>query len=422
MPNLKLTQVAVERIRVPDPSGRQVIYWDAELRGFGVLASGVTTAKTYIAQRRMPDGKTRRLTVGAVGEFDRIEDARRKAGSLLAGLREGKDPKAERRRAAVRNRSLRDWFKHYLAYNKDLRPRSIEEYQRSIVGLPPKKQKDGIKSKSGHLEPWLDRPLRDITREMVEERHAAIGDSAGPAAADAAMRALRVVWNHALDRDDALPANPVRVLKRKGWFKPPPRARSVLLDDLPMFYSANHALPNRTVADYNKLILFTGLRRREAAALRWEEVDFATRVIRLPRVRAKGKRKLDLPMSSFVRDLLVARRAIGNDNGWVFGADSKSGHIEEPKFAFAQIAEQTGIRVSPHDLRRTFVTVAESCDISPLALKGLVNHALGHDVTSGYVQMTIERLREPAQRVCDKMMELCGIEMPQDVARMGERG
>src|SRR6516162_4719415 len=139
MPNLKLTQVAVERIRVPDPSGRQVIYWDAELRGFGVLASGVTTAKTYIAQRRMPDGKTRRLTVGAVGEFDRIEDARRKAGSLLAGLREGKDPKAERRRAAVRNRSLRDWFKHYLAYNKDLRPRSIEEYQRSIVGLPPKK-------------------------------------------------------------------------------------------------------------------------------------------------------------------------------------------------------------------------------------------------------------------------------------------
>jgi hypothetical protein len=45
-----------------------------------------------------------------------------------------------------------------------------------------------------------------------------------------------------------------------------------------------------------------------------------------------------------------------------------------------------------------------------------VNHALGNDVTSGYVRMTVERLREPAQRVCDRLMELCGIETPADVA------
>jgi integrase len=183
------------------------------------------------------------------------------------------------------------------------------------------------------------------------------------------MRTLRVVWNHALDRVEELPANPVRVLRRKGWFRPAPRTRSVLLEDLERFYAANDALPNRTASDYNKLILFTGLRRREAAALRWDEVDFAARVIRLPQERVKGKRKLDLPMSSVVRDLLIARRAIGNDNGWVFGANSASGHIEEPKFALQQIAAATGIRVSPHDLRRTFITIAEAADVSPLALK-----------------------------------------------------
>ena len=44
-----------------------------------------------------------------------------------------------------------------------------------------------------------------------------------------------------------------------------------------------------------------------------------------------------------------------------------------------------------------------------MALKALVNHSLGKDVTSGYVQMTVDRLRRPAQRVCDRMMELCGI-------------
>jgi hypothetical protein len=76
-----------------------------------------------------------------------------------------------------------------------------------------------------------------------------------------------------------------------------------------------------------------------------------------------------------------------------------------------QIAKTCGFYVSCHDLRRTFVTVAESCDISPIALKALVNHTLGNsDVTSGYIQITVERLREPAQRVADRFKVLCQIE------------
>ena len=129
-----------------------------------------------------------------------------------------------------------------------------------------------------------------------------------------------------------------------------------------------------------------------------------------------------LPISDAVRDLLVARRSLGNDGQFVFGADSKSGHIEEPKFPLTQVAKASGVTVSAHDLRRTYVTIAESADISPLALKALVNHALGNDVTSGYVQMTTERLREPAQRVCDRLMGLCGIAAPAGIARLGDRG
>jgi len=203
-----------------------------------------------------------------------------------------------------------------------LRPRSVEEYRRSAK----------------HLEAWLDRPLREITADMVEERHAAIGKAAGPASANGAMRILRVVWNQALDRDGSLPTNPVRRLKR-GWFPMPPRTRMARPDELAAWYVAVDALSNRTVSDYLKLLLSTGLRRREAAGLRWSEIDFADKVILLPAMRAKAGRKLDLPMSSFVRDLLVTRRALGNDGGWVFGSDSRSGHIEDPKFALAEVAK-----------------------------------------------------------------------------------
>ena len=40
MPSLKLNKRSVERIAAPDPSGNQVLHWDTELKGFGLLASG----------------------------------------------------------------------------------------------------------------------------------------------------------------------------------------------------------------------------------------------------------------------------------------------------------------------------------------------------------------------------------------------
>ena len=53
---------------------------------------------------------------------------------------------------------------------------------------------------------------------------------------------------------------------------------------------------------------------KEAAGLRWGDIDLAARLIRLPAAKMKSGRKLDLPMSDFVRDLLVARRAGGRMN------------------------------------------------------------------------------------------------------------
>lgn len=47
-----------------------------------------------------------------------------------------------------------------------------------------------------------------------------------------------------------------------------------------------------------------------------------------------------------------------------------------------------------------------------MALKALVNHSLsGGDVTEGYVQMRAERLRAPAQKVADRLKQLCGVQV-----------
>ena len=396
MPKIKITEKAFAKMKAPDPSGKQVLHWDTELRGFAVLASGTTNARTYVVQRDLPNGPTRRVTVGAVNELA-LDKARERAADMLDDLRRGIDPKKK-----IVNLTLRAALDNYLVARKDLRPASIRAYRISV---------------ERHLTPWVDLSLRDITSEMVEERHRDIVKEVaegerykGTTTANLAMRTLRILWNFAADRTPDLPPNPVRRLRRQ-WYAEPRRERLVKADELPKFYQAVCALPNAVARDYLLFVLFTGLRLGESTSLRWEDIDLTTRIIRVPATRTKAGRKLDLPMSDFVRDLLVARRALG-DAKFLFPGPGKAGHFADTNYPLAQVAKAGGVQVSAHDLRRTFITVAESCDISPIALKALVNHSPGSDVTAGYVQISAERLREAAQKVTERMKQLCGIEAP----------
>src|SRR6516165_8039927 len=398
MSRVKFTEKSVAKLRAPAPSGRQKLYWDAGLPGFGLLVSGVSDARTWIVKSagvRRKIGRTDLLS---------LEQARAEARKAMLGLAAGIDPRAKKPSAAT----LGAICDAYVALTS-LKPRTAESYREAA---------------KRYFADWLDRPIGAITREMVENRHkriaadvaardrAAIARHAkdhlrraerterdwpeasarhralfeaarereprsGHAVANGAMRVLRLLWNFAADKAPSLGPNPVRL--RKAWFKVARRERLVKADDLKKFHDAVTALPNPITRDFVRLLLFTGLRRREAAALKWSDVDLAGGVIRLQAAATKSGRKLDVPMSDVVRDLLVARRALGNAR-FVFPANSKSGHIEEPRAALDLVAAATGIAVSVHDLRRTFISTAESVDISPIALKALVNHAVGGDV------------------------------------------
>jgi hypothetical protein len=47
-----------------------------------------------------------------------------------------------------------------------------------------------------------------------------------------------------------------------------------------------------------------------------------------------------------------------------------------------------------------------------MALRALVNHSLGSGTHEGYVIMNPERLREPTQRIADRLKTLCNIMPP----------
>jgi integrase len=62
--------------------------------------------------------------------------------------------------------------------------------------------------------------------------------------------------------------------------------------------------------------------------------------------------------------------------------------------------KRLGKNVTFHDLRRTFITIAESLDIPSYALKKLLNHRDPNDVTAGYIVIDAERLRKPMEDIC----------------------
>jgi integrase len=135
-------------------------------------------------------------------------------------------------------------------------------------------------------------------------------------------------------------------------------------------------------------------------------VDLVARVVRIPASSTKSKRKLDLPITAQVMDIFRRREANGRER-YVFAADARSGHIEEPRHPLDLVAASTGIRVSAHDLRRTYITAAsESEGVSELQIKMLAKHALPRDITSGYIMASVESLREPAERVARRIAQL----------------
>ena len=258
-------------------------------------------------------------------------------------------------------------------------------------------------SSTFHLASLKDRPLGSITPPEIDALHNRI---AGKAVANAAIKVFRLLYNWAAARDDSLPRNPCRL--RKGeWHPTTPKRRPIPPERLADFYSAVQTLPPM-LKDYVLLLLFTGMRRREAAALRWSEIDFTRQAITLPAARTKTRKVLEIPMSDVVHDLLVARRQLG-DGTFVFPSYGRSGHLEHVGAAVKVLREKIAFEFSVHDLRRTFITIAEALDISPYAIKALVNHALGTSVTEGYIQMSVQRLRGPAQQVADRLKLLCGM-------------
>lgn len=158
-------------------------------------------------------------------------------------------------------------------------------------------------------------------------------------------------------------------------------------------------------------LLFTGLRKNEAMSLSWDQVDEVGKTFRI--IKTKNKKPLELPFTDAMETLLDRLRTQRNINDsktspWVFPSDmSKTGHLYTVSRSLASVNKHSGLNIRLHDLRRTFVSIANSIRIPSYTIKKLVNHSSGGDVTASvYNVMDVDDLREPMQAITDAINKL----------------
>lgn len=391
----KLTKSLVDSI--PNPDSGQMFYRDTELKGFGLRVG--TGSKVYFAEGKV-NNKTVRVTIGHHGVFT-AEQARQQAKNILGMIAGGINPNDADKAKRAKSVTLQQVFDAYLKARNSLKPRTVYDYSRFM---------------KTYFEEWQNKPLADITKDLIERKHRQIGERS-EAQANLAMRFMRAIFNFAIGQYEDSEGNPIisdnpikRLSQTRSWYRVDRRQTVIKAHELPAWFKAVNALPETSnginrhaVKDYLLLLIFTGLRREEALGLRWEYVDLKAKTLTVP--DPKNRQPHTLPLSDFLFDLLKARYEQNQGQSlFVFPGSGAKGYMDDPGKQMKKVIEASGVSFTPHDLRRTFITIAESLDISAYALKRLANHKMANDVTAGYIIGDAERLRAPMQRITDYLL------------------
>ena len=394
---LTLTKRTVEAL---EPADKPWIAWDDKLTGFGCRVQPSGT-KSFIVNYRAGDGgrkaPNKRVVVGRFGRIT-PDRARRRAQELLGRVASGDDPAGERADA----RALPTLGE------------ACDDYIQSGRGRSAMTQRAYRRYANLYLGDWRSRALDAITRRDIENRFHLITERHGAVPANQALSFLRSVYRRPCVDYDGL-RNPVELwLAGGGRYHPKTRRRiSSPSEVLPRWRRGiEMAVRNPVHRDLLMFGLYTGMRRGEIMPLRWDRVDLDAGLFRVD--ETKSGVPLELPITRQLGEILSRRRANSDAlpaelRDWVFPSlSSKSGHVVELHSHHDRITKAGGVKFWFHGLRNAFITVAERELMLPRSLtKRLVNHARPSDVTEGYAaDWTVEQLREPAQRVADRIDEL----------------
>jgi integrase len=278
----KLTNQFIRSLQVPEGK-LEVQEFDDELPGFGVRKFASCKASLFV--KYSVGSQQRRKTLGPwlAGTLPTI---RKEAAVVLAQARLGKDVVGEARKAqqeAAKAKKLGELVGPYL----ELREMGNEFWK----PMRPKSHVETTRYLQRSWQPLHDKPVNEITRQMVRDRRNEIVSESGAVSANRALAALSGLCGWAIEQEYISGTNPVSDIKplhENG------RERVLSEEELvEIWLAAGDDEFGRIV----KLLMLTGQRRTEIGNLEWAEVRLQQAMIDLPSSRTKNKKRHLVPLS-----------------------------------------------------------------------------------------------------------------------------
>ncbi|MFN3892527.1 MAG: tyrosine-type recombinase/integrase [Beijerinckiaceae bacterium] len=410
MPPVRLSKRLIDGLV---PMTRQYIAYDSEIAGFGVRVNP-TGRKSWIIEYRSGgrNAPKQRLTLGPATQLT-PDQARKSARELLARVRLGDDPQAERRaeRTAM---TVGDLLDLYLADEiaPKCAPNTLLLYRIYV---------------NTHVKPALGRlPLTKLTHTDIARLHREIGRTR-KVSANRIVKFLSGAFAYAvrcgLAPDDFKPAKGITPFKEEGrerYLTSAELARlGAALDEaetsgLPWLVdtdglNAKHAPKESSrrevfppqVTGAVRLLLLTGCRLREILHLRWQDADLERGLLFLPTSKT-GKKTVVLngPAIEVLNNLprlglyVIAGATAGQPD------EKPRSDLKRPWSRIIARADLPGLRI--HDLRHSFASIGAGASMGLTIIGKLLGHSQV-STTQRYAHLDSDPLRRASESIGRKI-------------------
>lgn len=399
MSKLNFTKRNLDQLSLPEP-GKRICFFDENQRNLLIRVSHNGQKVFYV--RRKVAGKSERIQIGRFPELS-VEQARNKAATLLAEIVEGCHPK-QAARAIKAEPTVDELFRRY-----------IDGHARQHCVRVKLMEKDFER----YLSDWKDKPYSQIKRSDVQQRVNKVLATRGPGATNHMIILMRAAINWNLRANENLSGeNPWMGVKQ-----PRIQARERFLTpiELARFFKALTECPDGEIHDYVLISLYTGARKSNVLAMRWDQIDFNLRIWRIPAKTFKNKESHVVPLTPSAVKLLLTRKT-SVDSEWVFPSKVTDSHLVEPKkgwYKLLKAAEIEDLRL--HDLRRTLGSyMAMGNQSLPVIAK-----ALGHKTVAAtqiYSRLMADPVRDAMEKAELDMLKSAGLLLnDHSICSSGER-
>jgi integrase len=353
---MRLTIKEAAGLKLPAGKSDHIVF-DDDITGFGIrLREG--GSRTWIYQYRI-GSKQRRMVLGSAKSVP-LALARENAGKLEAKVRLGGDP----------------------AMDKDVAQRDADNTVEALVDQYLKARKSEWRRRSAaevtrhltkHSRPLHRFPIAAVTQRNVATLLSDIAGASGNVTSNRVRASLYAFFSWVIREGIRLPEGNVVAYTNTREEK----SRDRVLSDLEL-----RAIWEACRDDHHgaiiRLLMLTGLRVNEIAALRWDELH-DDQIVLLGE-RTKNKRSHLVPLSEPAKEILG--KLGRTDRKHVFGREDtgfQGIHKAQSKFD-ARIAAAHGKfpRWTPHDLRRTVATRMAELGVQPHIIEAVLNHVSGH--------------------------------------------